>query len=118
MESIIATKMTGPGARPIFILELEKGDATFTFLQNTNPLLIINNMSDEIRDINISGKNAKSKVVSGIGDVDLSRGYNAGEILPHGSVAIPLNSICAYFDGKISLTSNGQGVTASLLEMS
>lgn len=114
MATIVATKMTGPASRAITRTTLGASD-TFTYTENTSPVLILDNASGDALNVTIDGAGATNQTVAGIGAIDLSAGYSTGLIANGACVAIPLKSISSYLSGTIAVT-GGTGIKASLLE--
>ena len=108
--------MSGPAARVVTRTTLGSSD-TFTFTSTKSPILILDNVTAGALTVTIDGDGATTRVVEGIGTINLSAGYSTGSIAAGACVAIPLNSISSYLAGTIAVT-GGSGIKATLLEMS
>lgn len=114
MATIAATDVSGAGAVSITETTLTASD-TFTYDRARNPILTIRNDTAGAITVNIDGDGATSKVVGGIGSVDLSSGYNTPSIAIGAVYAVRLNTIFEYLSGTIAVT-GGAGAEATLME--
>jgi hypothetical protein len=115
MPAITATDMQGAGQRTLTQTTLN-GTDSFVFNSAKNPVLTLRNPTAGALSPVIDGDGGTTVQVAGIGSVVVSGGYAVGSIAATtGSVAIPLNSISAYLQGTIAITS-GTGLIATLME--
>lgn len=114
MATITATDMTGSGDRAVTETTLTSDD-TLTYNASRNPQLVIRNDSGSAVTPNIVGDEATTAQVEGIGEVDVSEGFDFDEIADGDVVALPLRTVAKYLAGTISLT-GADGATAQLLE--
>lgn len=114
MATITATDMTGSGDRTVTETTLTADD-TLTYNASRNPQLVISNGTGAPITPNITGDEATTAQVEGIGEVDVSTGFDFSEIADGTTVALPLRTVAKYLTGTISLT-GADGATAQLLE--
>jgi len=115
MATIVATDMTGSGARAVTETTLDGATDTFTYNSSTRSILILRNDTAGALSPVIDGDGATTVPVSGVGSVDISGGYAVGSIAAAGVEAIPLDTIKEYLAGTIAIT-GGTGLVAQLLE--
>lgn len=115
MATITATNMKSPGAKDATATTLTGTADTFTYRESRDPVLILSNPTAGSITPTITGDAATTFLCPGIGEVDVSTGYDVGAILAGESVAIALRSVSAYLAGVIDITS-GTGLEAQLLE--
>jgi hypothetical protein len=77
---------------------------TFVYTPGVTKFLVINNASGGAITPNIDGDGQDSVYVRGVGDVDISGGYEFGSIANGDSVIIDLDAISAYLQGTIAVT--------------
>ena len=113
MAEITATSMGGSGAR--LVSETTCGASDTLSFSDGDILLIRNDTAGAITP-NIVGDAASSVGVPGVGQVDVSGGYDVPSISDGTEVAIPLSSISKYLTGEITLT-GADGAVAKLLSV-
>lgn len=111
MATITGTTLQGSGSRVVTSTTLGASD-TFTF--NDGDILLIQNDTAGAITPNIVGDEAANVSVPGVGNVDVSGGYDVPSIADGAEVAIPLSSISKYLKGTITLT-GADGAEAKLL---
>lgn len=114
MPAIAATTMQGSGARVITSTTLN-GTDSFVYRPGTRAILKLNNPTGGPLSPTIDGDGGTNVQVPGLGAVSVASGYAVGSIAAGATVAIPLDTISAYLQGAISITS-GTGLVAQLLE--
>lgn len=114
MATIAPTSMQGSGQRALTETTLTGTADTFVFLTNSNPVLVLRNATGGALSPVIDGNGGTTVVVGGIGPVDVSAGYAVGSIAAGAVKAIPLNTISAFLQGTIAITS-GTGLVAALM---
>ena len=114
MATITATDVSGSGAIQVTETTLTASD-TFTYDRSKEPVLTIRNDTASPITVNIDGDGATTKVVGGIGSVDLTGGYDTPAIAAGDVYAIRLNTIFEYLSGTIAVT-GGSGAEATLME--
>lgn len=112
MATLTVTDISGSGEAAITVNTLTASD---TFTYNPGAILILDNVTAGALTPNIDGDGATAVGVSGVGNVDLSGGYDVGSIAAGDKVAIPLDSIRRYLAGTIEMT-GGDGIEAVLLQ--
>lgn len=112
MAAIAATAMTGSGKRTATFTALDGSSDTFTYVAGS--VLIMKNDSGGALSPTIDGDGGTTKVVAGIGSVDVSGGYAVGSIADGAAVAIPLDTIKEFLKGTIAISS-GTGLDCALL---
>lgn len=112
MATIAATDMTGSGTKTVTVTTLT-GTDSFTYTAGST--LILHNATAGALTPNIDGDGASTVGVSGVGNVDISGGYDVGSIAAGDTVAIRLDAIRQYLAGTIAV-SGGTGIEAQLLE--
>lgn len=115
MPAITATSMQGAGQRAVTQTTLN-GTDSLVYNASARPVLVLRNPTAGALSPVIDGNGGTTVQVAGVGSVDVSGGYAVGSIAATtGIVAIPLDSISAYLQGTIAITS-GTGLVATLLE--
>lgn len=114
MATIAATNLGGSGKRTATETTLTGTADKFVYSPGSVAVLILRNPTVSGITPTIVGDAATTYPVAGLGAVDVSGGYEVGEIAASAAVAIPLSSIAAYLSGEISIT-GGTGLVASLL---
>jgi hypothetical protein len=114
MPVITTTSMQGVGSRAINMTILGASD-TFVFDASASPILILSNITAGPLTPNIDGADSTVIPCAGVGDVDVSGGYDVASIAANDYAAIPLNTIDGYLSGVITVTA-GDGIEASILE--
>lgn len=114
MATIVKTSMAGSGSRAVAVTTLGASD-TFVYDASKNPVLVLNNVTGGALTPNIDGDGGSTVPVAGVGDVDVSGGYDVPSIPAGDSAAIPLNSIAEYLKDTIEITV-GVGIEAQILE--
>ena len=94
---------------------LDGSSDTFTYNGSRDPLLILRNPTGGAISPVIDGSGASTVPVSGVGSIDISGGYAVGSIAAGAVVCIRLQTISAYLEGTIDITS-GSTLIAALLE--
>jgi len=98
------------GAKDLIINLLDDNE-TFAYKQDADQVMIIHNTSGDTITPILKGTSASSAYkVSGLGELDLTGGYQIGDILDGESVIIPLESVRKWIAG-ISSIENGSGAT-------
>lgn len=115
MPAITATDMTDAGAVDVFITTLDGSTDSLVYNPGKAPVLVLNNVTAGSLSPVIDGAGATAHVCKGVGEIDLTGGYEVGAIAAGESVAIRLKSIEAYLKGAIDIAS-GTGIEAQLLE--
>jgi hypothetical protein len=92
------------------------GNDTFTYKPNVTQYLILRNGTGGALAPNITGADATSQSVDGVGSVDLSGGFTMPSIADGTTVVLELRDIRSYLSGTIAMTSS-TGLVASLLEV-
>lgn len=111
MATITPTSMTGSGDRQVAVTILGASD---TFAYSPGSVLVLNNITAGALTPNITGDEATTVSVRGVGSVDVSAGYDLASIAADESVAIPLDTISSYLTGTIAVT-GADGIEAQLL---
>jgi hypothetical protein len=111
MATITSTAMSGSGSRVVTETTCTASD-TFTF--NDGDILILKNDTAGALTPNIVGDGATTVGVPGVGNVDVSGGYDLPSVAGGTAVAIPLSSISKYLTGTITMT-GADGMVAQLL---
>ena len=114
MAEIAKTSVTGSGEKAVTVTTLGASD-TLVFKKGVNATLILNNVSGGALTPLIVGADATTFPASGLGNIDVSGGFQLGSIGVGLTVALPLDSIAGYLDGVITLT-GGDAIEAQLLE--
>lgn len=114
MATITPTKMTGIEDRTINETTLGASD-TLEFNASKDQILILRNETAGALTPNIDGDGATTVQVKGIGEVDVSAGFDFASVAAGEVVALPLNTISHYLSGTIALT-GADGMVAQLLE--
>ena len=114
MAEIAKTSVTGSGELPVTVTTLGASD-TLVFKKGVNATLILNNVSGGALTPLIVGADATTFPASGLGNVDVSGGFQLGSIGVGVTVALPLDSISGYLKGIITVT-GGDAIEAQLLE--
>ena len=114
MANIVSTTLQGAGSRVVTRTTLTASD-TFTFNQNKDAVLILDNVTAGALTVTIDGAGGTTVPVAGIGDVSVASGFSTGSIGAGVCVAIPLDSIFQYLQGVIAVT-GGTGIKATLVE--
>ncbi|MZR14229.1 hypothetical protein GQE99_14495 [Maritimibacter sp. DP07] len=107
--------MSGAGAAAVNETTLDGSTDALTYNAAKDPLLVLANSTGGALTPTITGDEASSINVSGVGAVDLSGGFSVGSIADGEVVAIPLRSIEEYLAGAVTI-SGGTGIVAQLLE--
>lgn len=112
MATISKTPVSGSGVRGAVetILTATNG---FTFAPGTGQILILRNPTAAAITSVIKGAESATVPVTGVGNVDVSTGYQMGSIAAAAVRVIPLDTISAYCQGAITIT--GTGLVAILL---
>ena len=87
----------------------------FEFKKGVNGTLILNNVTAGALTPLIVGDEATTFPCSGLGNVDVSAGYQLGSIGAGETFALPLDSISAYLKGGITMT-GADAMEAQILE--
>lgn len=114
MPAITATSMQGSGARAVTSTTLN-GTDSFVYRPGARAILELNNPTGAPISPTIDGDGGTTVPVAGVGAVSVASGYAVGSIAAGATVAIPLDTISAYLQGTIAITS-GSGLVAQLLE--
>lgn len=115
MATIAPTNMQGSGSRAATVTTLDGASDTFEYKNSRGQVLIIENPTAGSLSPVITGADATTVQVNGVGAVDVSTGYSVGSIAAGATVAIPVDSISAYLKGVISIAT-GTGLECQLLE--
>ncbi len=114
MAEIAKTSVTGSGQKAVTVTTLGASD-TLDFKKNVNSTLILNNVTAGALTPLIVGADATTFPAAGLGNVDVSGGYQMTSIAAGETVALPLDSISGYLKGVITVT-GGDAIEAQLLE--
>lgn len=114
MAVIAKTSVTGSGQQAVTVTTLGASD-TFEYTPNVNASLVLNNVTAGALTPLIVGDAATTTPCEGVGNIDVSTGFQLTSVGVGLTVAIPLDSIGAYLKGVITLT-GGDGIEAQLLE--
>lgn len=114
MADIVKTSVTGSGQQAVTVTTLGASD-TLVFKKGVNATLMLNNVSGGALTPLIVGADATTFPASGLGNVDVSGGFQLTSIGVDETVALPLDSIAGYLKGDITLT-GGDAIEAQLLE--
>lgn len=115
MATITPTSLTA--IAPVTVTETTlAGTDDFTYNAAKTQLLILRNGTGGALTPNITGDEATTQYVAGIGNVDVSGGYDFASIADGDTVVLDLADIKGYLAGTISMT-GGTGIIASLLEV-
>jgi len=114
MADIAKTSVTGSGEKVVTVTTLGASD-TLIFKKGVNASLVLNNVSGGALTPLIVGADATTQPCEGIGNVDVSSGFQLGSIGVGVTVILPLDSISAYLKGIITVT-GGDAIEAQLLE--
>lgn len=113
MATITPTDISGSGSSAVTVTTLTGTDDTFTYVAGSI-LILRNNTAGALTPV-IDGDGASTVGVQGVGNVDISGGYDGiGSMADGSEVAIPLDSIRRYLAGTIAIT-GGTGLEAVLL---
>lgn len=115
MATIVATSMTGSAARDMTETTLTGTADVFTYNRTKKAILILRNATAGALSPVIDGAGGTTVACPGVGSVSVASGYAVPEIAAGEATVIPLDTISAYLQGAISITS-GTGLVASLLE--
>ena len=94
---------------------LDGVDDTFVYDGSKGGLLILTNDTAGALTPVITGADATTISVSGVGEIDLSAGYTMAEIADGTVVTLKVNNISQYLKGTITIT-GGTGLVAQYLE--
>ncbi|HEV8077509.1 MAG TPA: hypothetical protein VGP45_03900 [Marinobacter sp.] len=111
MATIAPTSMTGSGERDITFTTATASD---TFVYVPGSVLIINNDTGSPITPNIVGDEATTAACPGVGNVDVSGGFDFASIADGDFAAVPVDSIRAYLAGDIAMT-GADGAEIALL---
>ena len=111
MAVIASTNLSGPGDRELNVTTLGESD-TLTYTDGA--VLIINNVTVGTITPVITGADASTVPVPGVGEVDVSGGFTLSAILAGEQAVIPLNAIRNYLVGVTTVTA-ADGAEAALL---
>lgn len=115
MATITPTSLTS--IAPVTVTETTlTGTDDFIYNAAKTQLLILNNGTGGPLAPNITGDAATTQYVAGIGNVDVSGGYDFASIADGDVVVLDLADIKGYLAGDITVT-GGTGIVASLLEV-
>jgi len=114
MAVIAKTSITGSGEKAVTVTTLSASD-TFEYTPRVNATLVLNNVTAGALTPLIDGDGATNVPCEGVGNVDVSGGFQLGSVGVGNTVAIPLDSISAYLKGTITVT-GGDGMEAQILE--
>ncbi|AGH31826.1 hypothetical protein SLPG_00032 [Salicola phage CGphi29] len=115
MATIASTKVQGSGEIAVTKTTLTASD-TFDFNSGQELLLVIDNGSGSPVTPNIVGDEATTVTVSGIGEIDVSTGYDFDEIADGEAVVLNVSTVNKYLSGTIDLT-GADGADAYILEL-
>lgn len=115
MATVTATNIRGVGQITVTEVTLTGTADTFTYNVGRDPILIIRNPTVGAISPVIDGAGGTTVTRAGIASVDVSGGYAVGSIAAGGVRAIRLDTISAYLQGAIAITS-GTGLVCALLE--
>lgn len=115
MATITATNMQGSGQRTVTEVTLTGTADTFVYNASRSPVLVIRNATAGALSPVIDGSASTTVPVPGAVSFDVSGGYAVGSIAAGVVKAIPLETVSAYLQGTIAITS-GTGLVCSLLE--
>ena len=110
MPAITATSMGGPGPRVLVVTTLN-GTDSLTYEQGD--VLILRNPTGSSITPTIDGAGGTTWPAEGIGNVTVSAGLSLGAIPAGVTITIPMDSIRAYLQGVIAITS-GTGLVGSI----
>lgn len=113
MPAITATSMQGPGPRALTETTLNGSD---TFVYAPGDILLLRNPTAGAVTPTIDGADGTTWPADGIGMVTVSTGLALGSIAAGAARAIPLDSIRAYCQGTVAITS-GTGLVAAILRV-
>ena len=113
MPAITATSMGGPGQRVLVETTL---NGTDSFTYEPGDVLLLRNPTGGSITCTIDGAGGTTWPAQGIGTVDVSAGQSQGAIAAGAARVIPLDSIRAFLQGAIAITS-GTGLVAALLRI-
>lgn len=114
MAEITKTSVTGSGEQAVNVTVLGASD-TLEFKKGVNATLVLNNVSGGALTPLITGADATTFPANGLGNVDVSGGFQLGSIGVGDTVALPLDSISGYLKGIITVT-GGDAIEAQILE--
>lgn len=115
MAFIARTSTSGSGIRRAPVTTLGASD-NIEFTAGKNQILVLHNVTGSILAPRITGSDAGTANVSGIGSVDLSAGYLSSPTIPAGEYSfIPLDSIDKWLQGVVTIT-EGAGIEAFIIE--
>ncbi|MBX2848955.1 MAG: hypothetical protein KTR16_11585 [Acidiferrobacterales bacterium] len=115
MATITETSISNDDAPLVTITTLDGTDDTFTLSNNGSLLILSNDTASPISPV-ISGDDATTVTISGVGEIDVSGGTDIfGEIAAGTEKVLKVNVVKDYLSGVISIAS-GTGLTARLLE--
>lgn len=114
MADITKTSVTGSGQQAVTVTTLGASD-TLIFKKGVNATLVLNNVTAGALTPLIVGADATTQPCEGIGNIDVSGGFQLTSVGVGLTVAIPLDSIAAYLKGVITVT-GGDAMEAQLLE--
>lgn len=114
MANITKTSVTGSGQKAVVVTTLGASD-TLIFKKGVKSTLVLNNSSGGALTPLIVGADATTFPASGLGNVDVSAGFQLTSIGDGETVVLPLDSISGYLSGEITIT-GGDLIEAQLLE--
>ena len=115
MAVLNPTSLAGPGVRAVTELTLTTSDTFVYDASRPNGLLYLRNPTAGALTPTITGSTASATIlVAGYGNVSAAAGYPVGSIAAGGARVIPLDTICLYLEGNITIT-GGTGLVASFL---
>lgn len=114
MAEIAKTSVTGSGELTVTITTLGASD-TLVFKKGVNATLVLNNVSGGALTPLLVGADATTQPCEGVGNVDVSGGFQLASVGVGVTVAIPLDSISGYLKGTITVT-GADAIEAQLLE--
>ncbi|MEP2955528.1 MAG: hypothetical protein ABJN39_09325 [Sulfitobacter sp.] len=115
MVTIAATRLDGIEETSVIETTLTGTSDTFVFDRSRRQTLILRNATAGALTPTLTGSDAGTVTLGGIGDVDLSTGWSPGAISVGGVIAVRPVDIKKYLAGTIAI-SGGTGLVAVLLE--
>lgn len=115
MATITATNAKVTGSVTATEVTLTGTSDIFTYTANKSSILVLRNPTASPISPVIDGDGASTVAVSGVGNVDISGGYEVGAIAADAVEVVRLDTVREYLAGDIEIT-DGSGLTAILLE--
>ena len=114
MATVAPTDTNALGANALSETTLA-GTDDFVYTQGVTKYLIVRNPTGSQLNITIDGDGATTQLAPGVGNVDISGGFQF-TVAANSTSFIDLDTIRSYLSGTIAMTGGGSGI-ASILEV-